>query len=129
MLKINQIHHIAIICSDIKKSKKFYNEILGFKVKSEVFRKARNSFKVDLTLNNSYLIEMFSFPNPPKRISMPEAVGLRHLAFEVDNILEAVSFLQSKLIEVEVIRIDEFTNKQFTFFLDPDFLPIEIYEK
>jgi glyoxylase I family protein len=129
MLKINQIHHIAIICSDIEKSKKFYNEILGFKVKSEVFRKARNSFKVDLTLNNSYLIEMFSFPNPPKRISMPEAVGLRHLAFEVDNILEAVSFLQSKLIEVEVIRIDEFTNKQFTFFLDPDFLPIEIYEK
>jgi glyoxylase I family protein len=129
MLKINQIHHIAIICSDIEKSKKFYTEILGFKVKSEVFRKARNSFKVDLTLNDNYLIELFSFPNPPKRISMPEAVGLRHLAFEVDNILEAVSFFQSKLIEVEAIRIDEYTNKQFTFFLDPDFLPIEIYEK
>jgi glyoxylase I family protein len=129
MLKINQIHHIAIICSDIDKSKKFYNEILGFKVKSEVFREAKNSFKVDLTLNDNYLIELFSFPNPPKRKSMPEAVGLRHLAFEVDNILEAVSFLQSKLIEVEAIRIDEFTNKQFTFFLDPDFLPIEIYEK
>lgn len=80
-------------------------------------------------MNNDYLIEMFSFPNPPKRISMPEAVGLSHLAFEVDNILEAVSFLQSKLIEVEATRIDEYTNKQFTFFLDPDFLPIEIYEK
>jgi glyoxylase I family protein len=129
MLKINQIHHIAIICSDIEKSKKFYTEILGFKIQNEVFREARNSFKVDLSMNGSYLIELFSFPNPPKRTSKPEAVGLRHLAFEVDNIVESVSLLQSKQISVEPIRIDEFTNKKFTFFSDPDLLPIEIYEK
>ncbi len=129
MLKINQIHHIAIICSDIEKSKKFYTEILGFKIQNEVFREARNSFKVDLSMNGSYLIELFSFPNPPKRTSKPEAVGLRHLAFEVDNIVESVSLLQSKQISVEPIRIDQFTNKKFTFFSDPDLLPIEIYEK
>ncbi len=129
MLKINQIHHIAIICSDIEKSKKFYTEILGFKIQNEVFREARNSFKVDLSMNGIYLIELFSFPNPPKRTSKPEAVGLRHLAFEVDNIVESVSLLQSKQISVEPIRIDEFTNKKFTFFSDPDLLPIEIYEK
>jgi glyoxylase I family protein len=129
MLKINHVHHIAIICSDIEKSKTFYTEILGFKVQSEIFREARNSFKVDLTLNGSYLIELFSFPNPPKRVSRPEALGLRHLAFEVDDIFESVLFLQSKQIAVEPIRIDEFTHKQFTFFSDPDFLPLEIYQR
>jgi glyoxylase I family protein len=129
MLKINRIHHVAIICNDIEKSKKFYTEILGFKIQNEVFREARNSYKVDLTLNGNYLIELFSFPNPPKRSSKPEAVGLRHLAFEVDDIFESVSLLQSMQIEVEPIRKDEFTHKQFTFFSDPDLLPIEIYEK
>ena len=129
MLKINQIHHIAIICSDIEKSKVFYTEILGFKVQSEIFREARNSYKVDLTLNGRYAIELFSYPNSPKRISRPEALGLRHVAFEVDDIFESVSFLQSKQIAVEPIRIDEITNKHFTFFPDPDFLPIEIYQR
>ncbi len=129
MLKINQIHHIAIICRDIEKSKVFYTEILGFKVQREIFREARNSYKVDLTLNGSYVIELFSFPNPPKRVSRPEALGLRHVAFEVNDIFESVSFLQSKQIAVEPIRIDEIANKHFTFFPDPDFLPIEIYQR
>ncbi len=129
MLKIKNIHHIAIICSDIEISKQFYTEILGFEIIRSVYRAERDSFKVDLALNDKYLIELFSFPNSPKRLSRPEATGLRHLAFEVDDIVNAVSSLKSKFIAVELIRIDEFTNKKFTFFDDPDFLPIEIYEQ
>jgi glyoxylase I family protein len=129
MLQLNKIHHIAIICSDYEISKRFYTEILGFKIISEVYRKERDSYKLDLSLNDIYCIELFSFPNPPKRVSQPEACGLRHLAFEVDNIEMSRNFLISYNIDCEIIRTDEFTNKRFFFISDPDNLPIEFYEK
>jgi glyoxylase I family protein len=127
-MKIERLHHIAIICSDYEKSKQFYTEILGFKIDNEVYRQERNSYKLDLSLNGQYLIELFSFPNPPQRPTRPEATGLRHIAFGVIDVEKAVEFLMSKNITVEPIRIDEHTGKQFTFFNDPDNLPIEIYE-
>lgn len=127
-MKLNKIHHIAIICSNYEKSKKFYTEILGLTQKNEVYRKERDSYKLDLEVNGLYQIELFSFPDPPARPSFPEAAGLRHLAFEVENIEEAVEELGEKGIEVEPIRVDEFTEKKFTFFADPDGLPIELYE-
>lgn len=128
MLHLQSLHHIAIICSDYKRSKKFYTEILGFKIVREVFRQERQSYKLDLELNGSYLIELFSFPDPPKRVSRPEACGLRHLAFAVENIEESIAFLVKSGINPESIRVDEHTGKRFTFFADPDDLPIELYE-
>ena len=127
-LQIERIHHIAIICSDYEKSKAFYTQILGFGIKQEIYRAERQSYKLDLMMNEEYIIELFSFPNPAPRASRPEATGLRHLALAVKNIEESIAFLQSKNIITEPIRIDEFTNKKFTFFSDPDNLPIEIYE-
>ena len=129
MLKINRVHHIAIICSDYEKSKHFYTEVLGFKAVREVYREARQSYKLDLEVGNQYQIELFSFPGPPARPSRPEAVGLRHLAFEVDDVEEAKQQIETHGVVVEDIRIDEFTGKRFTFFADPDGLPIEFYEK
>lgn len=129
MLKLNRVHHIAIICSDYQKSKHFYSEILGLKILLEVYREERQSYKLDLEVGNQYQIELFSFPEPPARPSRPEAAGLRHLAFEVDDIDEAVDNLQAAGVTTEPIRIDEFTGKRFTFFADPDGLPLELYEK
>jgi glyoxylase I family protein len=126
---LKSIHHIAIICSDYEKSKQFYTQTLGFKIDREVHRETRESYKLDLSLNGQYCIELFSFPNPPSRPSRPESTGLRHIAFEVTDIVEAIAYLQSKNIEPEPIRVDEFTKKRFTFFSDPDNLPIELYEK
>lgn len=128
MLKIRRLHHVAIICSDYNKSKTFYTEILGFTILNEVYRADRKSYKLDLALNNAYLIELFSFPNPPQRTTRPEATGLRHIAFEVDDIEASVAYLLKKGLEVETIRVDEYTGKKFAFFFDPDSLPIEIYE-
>lgn len=128
MLKINKIHHIAIICSDYKVSKQFYTEVLGFEIEAEVFREARNSWKLDLKVAGQYQIELFSFPEPAARPSRPEAAGLRHLAFTVNDLDAAVLFLSDKNVETEPIRIDEFTGKRFTFFADPDGLPLELYE-
>ena len=125
---LKKIHHIAIICSDYEKSKSFYTEILGFEITQEVYREERQSYKLDLSLNGNYCIELFSFPNPPKRTSKPEACGLRHLAFEVENIESAIKMLSNHNIKTELVRIDEFTQKRFTFFEDPDQLPIELYE-
>ena len=127
-MNISRLHHIAIICSDYEVSKKFYTEILGFKIAQEVYRKERQSYKLDLSLNGQYLIELFSFPNPPARPTTPEATGLRHIAFGVDDIEAWVDYLHSHHIAVEPIRIDEFTQRKFTFFRDPDHLPIELYE-
>ncbi len=129
MLAINKIHHIAIISSDYEKSKAFYTSVLGLSIKQEVYRAERNSYKLDLTLNGDYVIELFSFPDPPQRLTRPESTGLRHLAFEVNNIEKEVAKLKEKGIKVEAIRVDEHTEKRFTFFTDPDELPIEIYEK
>ncbi len=128
MLSLKNIHHIAVICSDYEKSKQFYTEILGLKIIREVYRESRKSYKLDLAINEHYCIELFSFPNPPERPSNPEACGLRHLAFAVENLDKNVSFLNSKNIIAEPIRIDEFTQKRFTFIADPDLLPIELYE-
>jgi glyoxylase I family protein len=129
MFKLNRIHHIAIICSDYQRSKHFYGEVLGLKIVREVFREERNSYKLDLEVAGQYQIELFSFPNPTARPSRPEAAGLRHIAFEVDNIEEAIFHIQEYGVAVEAIRVDEFTGKRFTFFADPDGLPIEFYEK
>ncbi|WP_325201591.1 VOC family protein [Flavobacterium sp.] len=129
MLKLNKIHHIAIICSDYEKSKRFYTDILGLEIIQEVYREERLSYKLDLSLNGNYIVELFSFPNPPKRVSRPEATGMRHLAFEVDDIEKARHFILSNGIEAETIRVDEYTDKRFFFFADPDDLPIEFYEK
>ena len=123
------IHHIAIICSNYEISKKFYTETLGLKIIQEHYRAERNSYKLDLALNDHYVIELFSFPNPPARTSRPEACGLRHLAFEVSNLDETIRELNAKRVNTEPIRIDEFTGKRFTFFADPDDLPIELYER
>lgn len=126
---LNHIHHTAIICSNYTISKHFYTEILGLEIIKEHYRADRDSYKLDLGLNGSYVIELFSFPNPPKRPSYPEACGLRHLAFEVHKIEEVIDKLKSDNITIQPIRIDEFTGKKFTFFFDPDDLPIELYEK
>jgi len=128
MLQIKNIHHIAIICSNYEVSKKFYTEVLGFRVLGEYYRAERRSYKLDLALGDRYMIELFSFPDPPPRVSRPEASGLRHLAFKVDNIEEAVKALSNKNVTTEPIRIDEYTGKRFTFFADPDNLPLELYE-
>lgn len=125
---LKKIHHIAVICSDYEKSKYFYTEILGFEITQEVYREERQSYKLDLSLNGNYCIELFSFPNPPERTSRPEACGLRHLAFEVENIENTIEMLSNRNIKTEAIRIDEFTQKRFTFFEDPDQLPIELYQ-
>jgi glyoxylase I family protein len=128
-MKILRTHHAAVICSDYETSKAFYTQILGFEVVSEVHRKERRSYKLDLWLPDGIQIELFSFPDPPKRPSYPEACGLRHLAFEVADIDEAVRELREKRVIVEEIRIDEQTGKRFTFFADPDGLPLELYER
>jgi len=122
------IHHVAIICSDYEKSKQFYVEILGFSIIQETFRAERNSYKLDLKVGNNDQIELFSFPNPPQRVNNPEACGLRHLSFAVEDIDRAVAELKSHGVFIETIRIDEITGKRFTFFQDPDGLPLEIYE-
>ena len=126
---LNKIHHIAIICSDYEKSKIFYTEILGLEIIKETYREERQSYKLDMGLNGEYIIELFSFPNPPKRPTRPESTGLRHLAFEVDKLDSVIANLNSHRIEIEPIRIDEITGKRFTFIDDPDNLPIEFYEK
>ena len=128
-MKLNKIHHVAVICSDYAKSKHFYTDVLGMKIMSENYRKERDSWKADCWLDDNYTIELFSFPNPPARPSYPEAAGLRHLAFEVDNLLETIDELDSKGIVHDPIRTDEYTGKRFVFFNDPDGLPIELYEK
>ncbi|AQS04398.1 VOC family protein [Clostridium beijerinckii] len=126
-MDINHIHHIAIIASNYEVSKNFYVNILGFEIIRENYRKDRDSYKLDLKIGNSE-IELFSMPNAPKRPSYPEACGLRHLAFHVKDIEEVIRELNEKGIETEPIRIDEYTNRKFTFFSDPDGLPLELHE-
>ncbi len=126
---LKHIHHIAIICSDYQRSKAFYTEVLGLTVVREVYRAGRQSYKLDLALNGAYVIELFSFPDPPARPSRPEAAGLRHLAFAVDDVDHTVALLAEKGVVTEAVRTDEHTGKRFTFFADPDGLPIEIYEQ
>ena len=128
-MKILRTHHIAIICSDYSRSKHFYTQVLGLDIVSEVYREQRNSYKLDLKLPDGLQIELFSFTNPPARLSYPEACGLRHLAFEVPDVENAIEELKGHGVEVEQVRIDEYTGKRFTFFADPDGLPLELYER
>ncbi|WP_097091860.1 SMU1112c/YaeR family gloxylase I-like metalloprotein [Novosphingobium sp. Chol11] len=121
------IHHIAIICSDYQRSRRFYTEILGFPVVREVWREERQSWKCDLDAGNAQ-IELFSFPAPPRRPTRPEACGLRHLAFCVQDLDDEVARLKAAGIECEPVRIDPYTERRFTFFADPDALPLELYE-
>lgn len=121
------IHHVAIICSNYNTSLRFYLEVVGLELLGEVYREDRKSWKADLGLQGKYLIELFSFPDPPQRISQPEATGLRHLAFAVKDIEEASIHLKNIGVQTEAIRVDEYTKKRFFFFEDPDKLPIEFY--
>lgn len=125
---LRRVHHVAIICSDYARSKRFYTQVLGLSVLAETYREARDSWKLDLALPDGARLELFSFPSPPPRPSYPEACGLRHLAFEVDDVAAAIGSLEGQGIEVEPLRVDEFTGRRFTFFADPDGLPIELYE-
>ncbi|MCI7597978.1 MAG: VOC family protein [Prevotella sp.] len=129
MLNLRKVHHIAIICSDYKRSLEFYTQVLGMTVIAEHYRPARQSYKTDLALNGQYVIELFSFPSPPRRVTCPEAAGLRHLAFEVDSLDDAMEELDRLGIAHEDAHVDEYTGKRFTFLQDPDSLPIELYEK
>ncbi|MBF2027429.1 MAG: VOC family protein [Oscillatoriales cyanobacterium C42_A2020_001] len=122
------IHHVAIICADYERSKQFYVELLGFSIIQETYREARNSYKLDLKVGETTQIELFSFPDPPQRVNNPEACGLRHLAFKVENLEAAIADLNAKGIPTEPIRLDDLTGKCFTFFKDPDGLPLELYE-
>lgn len=125
----NRIHHVAIICSDYARSKQFYVEILELEIVCETYRRERHSAKLDLRVGNNYQIELFSFPDPPRRVTSPEACGLRHIALEVDDLESVVMNLRAKGVAFEAVRTDELTGKRFTFFRDPDDLPIEIYER
>ncbi len=125
---ISAIHHVAIICADYPQSKHFYTEILGFAVVAETYRAARDSYKLDLQVGHSQ-IELFSFPHSPQRPSYPEACGLRHLAFVVEDIEAEIQRLAAHGIDCEPVRVDELTSRRFTFFADPDGLPLELYEK
>lgn len=127
-MEIKALHHVAIICSDYDRSKTFYTKILPFTVIRETYREARASWKLDLAIPGGGQIELFSFPNPPPRVNRPEAQGLRHIAFLVKNLDTQIADLNSNGVIVEPIRTDELTGQRFTFFPDPDGLPIEIYE-
>ena len=126
---ISAIHHVAIICSDYALSKHFYTEILGFEVIAETYRAERDSYKLDLRVGDVGQIELFSFPDPPERVGYPEARGLRHLAFAVENLDRQIARLNELGVETEAIRVDALTDKRFTFFKDPDGLPLELYER
>ena len=128
-MKLSRLHHIAVIAADYKISKHFYTQILGLEVIREVYREARDSYKLDLLLPDGTQIELFSFPNPPLRPTHPEARGARHIAFEVEDLDACVSHLESNGVSVEPVRVDGFTNQRFTFFPDPDGLPLELYER
>jgi glyoxylase I family protein len=128
-MRILRTHHVAVICSDYRRSKDFYTRILGLEVVAEAYRAERDSYKLDLRLPDGPQVELFSFPDPPPRPSYPEACGLRHLAFEVEDIGAAVEHLAGHGVAVEPVRVDEHTGKRFTFFPDPDGLPLELYER
>lgn len=125
---LNKIHHVAVICSNYGVSKHFYTEVLGLEIIHEEYREHRQSYKLDLLVGKDAQIELFSFPNPPPRVSRPEASGLRHLAFEVDDVPAVLETLAAGGVHTEEVRLDEITGKRFAFFFDPDGLPLEIYE-
>ena len=126
---LTRLHHVAIIASDYEQSKDFYTRILGFTILAEHYREERQSWKCDLKLNDTYLLELFTFPDSPSRPTRPEALGLRHIAFQVEDLDGIITHLSENQIVCEPVRMDEFTGARFTFFSDPDGLPIELVEK
>ena len=128
-LDLRRFHHVAVIATDYERSKRFYTQVLGFRVVRETHRAERASYKLDLQLPGGDTVELFSFPDPPPRPSRPEAAGLRHLAFAVDDLDAAVAALEADGVAVEAVRVDETTGLRFTFFADPDGLPLELYEQ
>lgn len=129
MINIQHIHHVAILTDDYEKSKRFYTEVLGFEIIAETYREARQSYKLDLSINGLYQIELFSFPDYRPRASYPEAKGLRHLAFAVKDVEAAAAYLKSKAVDnLQPVRVDELTGKKFIFFDDPNGQPLEMYE-
>lgn len=128
-MQLKRIHHVAIICSDYAVSKAFYVDVLGLRIVAEHYRAERQSWKLDLALPSGEQIELLSFPSPPPRPTRPEAQGLRHLAFSVDNVADCKAWLEDRGIAVEPVRVDEYTGRRFTFLADPDGLPIELYEQ
>ncbi|PSK92480.1 SMU1112c/YaeR family gloxylase I-like metalloprotein [Taibaiella chishuiensis] len=129
MLPLSHVHHIAVICSDYTRSRHFYTHVLGLRIIREVYREERQSYKLDLALDGRYVLELFSFPDPPARVSRPEACGLRHLAFATPDLDAVIEELHLAGIAAEPVRTDEFTDRRFTFIADPDGLPIEFYEE
>lgn len=127
-MTLQGIHHVALICTDYARSKAFYVDTLGLRVVAEHYRAERQSYKLDLALPDGSQLELFSFPNPPPRLSRPEACGLRHLAFAVDDVAAWKLRLEAAGVVVEKIRVDEYTGRSFTFFADPDGLPLELYQ-
>ncbi len=123
-----RLHHAAIICSDYARSRHFYTQVLGLRIVAEHLRVERQSWKLDLALPDGSQIELFSFPSPPPRPSRPEAQGLRHLAFAVQDVTQCKRDLEAQGVVVEDVRVDEYTGRRFTFFADPDGLPLELYE-
>jgi glyoxylase I family protein len=128
-MRLTGLHHVAIIASDYARSKRFYTEVLGLRVVAEHYRVERDSWKLDLALPDGTQVELFSFPSPPPRVSRPEACGLRHLALRVTDLNEAVAHLNAHGVATEPVRVDEYTGRRFTFFADPDDLPLELYEQ
>ena len=128
MIKIKNIHHVAVLTDNYEVSKKFYTEVLGFEIIKETYRAERQSYKLDLAINGAYQIELFSFPDYRERASYPEAKGLRHMAFTVDDVEAAAAFLKEKNVNVQEVRVDEITGKRFVFFYDPNGQPLELYE-
>lgn len=128
VLALKKVHHIAIIARHYQVSKAFYCDILGFTLVGEVYREGRDSWKGDLALNGDYTLELFSFPEPPVRVDRPEACGLRHLAFSVDDVDAATHCLAKHGVQCEAVRRDPLTGRLFTFFKDPDGLPLELYQ-
>ena len=126
-MKLDKIHHVAILVSDYEKSKDFYVNKLGFEIIRDNYRPNRDDYKLDLKLGDHEL-EIFAVKNAPARPSYPEALGLRHLAFHVEDIDATIAELNALGIETEPVRVDEFTNKRMTFFSDPDGLPLELHE-
>ena len=127
-MNLSCVHHIAIIVSDYVRSRDFYVNKLGFPVIRENFRPEKGDWKLDLQINDSTELEIFGVRNPPKRVTHPEAAGLRHLAFRVDSVEKTAAELKNLGIPVEPIRMDEYSGKKFTFFADPDGLPLELHE-
>jgi glyoxylase I family protein len=124
----SSVHHVAVICSDYERSKRFYTETLGFAIRSETFRAERRSYKLDLDLGGGVALELFSFPEPPRRATQPEACGLRHLAFGTPAFEAVLRELGRRGVALEPVRTDAGTGQRFTFCADPDGLPIEVYE-